>query len=370
MIPAYVERWLRALSLAGVLLCFLVILLGAFTRLTNAGISCPDWPECYGHLTPLGAADSPAAQARFPGRPLDVDRAWCEMIHRYAAGVLGLIILVITVLALASRGRIVGAGYALVLSATVIVQDLLGMLTVTWLLKPLIVTAHLIFGMTTLALLWWMWLALQRAGAANGAGRGPPAVPGGDAAGARILRARSSPRDPLAAAASLRLAYGLSILGLVVLGAQFFLGAWTSANYAAYACADFPTCNGAWWPHADFRQAFVLWRGMRVDFQGGILPNAARVAIQLTHRLGALAAALAMGAASVYVIGRRALLEARAYAYMVLVALILQLAIGIFMVLKSFPLGLTAAHTAGAALLMMAALALVYKLRSMRVARA
>ena len=369
MIPAAIERWLRALSLAGVLLCVVVILLGAFTRLTNAGIRCPDWPQCHGHLTPLGAADSPAAQARFPGRPLGVERAWHEMIHRYAAGVLGLVILVITALAIASRGRIVARGYAVALFATVIVQVLLGMLTVTWLLKPLIVTAHLIFGMTTLALLWWIWLTLQRPGAADGGGKDAPAIPGRDASGARNPRGRASYRDSLGAVGALRLAYGLSILGLVVLGVQFFLGAWTSANHAAYACPDFPSCNGAWLPHADFRQAFVLWRGIRVDFRGGILPNAARVAIQLAHRLGALAVTLALGAASVYVIGRRALLEARGYAYTVLAALIMQLTIGISMVLKSFPLGLTTAHTAGAALLLMASLALVYKLRSMCVAR-
>ncbi len=344
MIPAFVNRWIRGLSLAGVLLCFGVIVLGAYTRLTNAGISCPDWPECYGHITPVGAADSPAAQARFPGRPLNVGRAWHEMIHRYAAGTLGLIIIVISALAIASRGRIVGVGYGLVLFATVIVQAVLGMWTVTWLLKPLIVTLHLIFGMTTLALLWWLWLTLQR-GPTPGSGRAKASGP-------------------------LRLAYGLSLLGLAVLAVQFFLGAWTSANYAAYACPDFPTCQGAWWPHADFRNAFVLWRGLWVDFQGGILPNAARVAIHLTHRLGALAVTLALGAVSVYVISRRALLEARGYAWAVLAALILQLAIGISMVLKSFPLGITTAHTAGAALLLMAVLALVHKLHAMRLAQA
>lgn len=348
MTPPFVERWIRTLSLAGVLLCFIVIVLGAFTRLTNAGISCPDWPECYGHITPVGAEDSPGAQARFPDRPLHVGRAWHEMIHRYAAGTLGLIILVITALAIASRGRIVGSGYALVLFATVVVQALLGMLTVTWLLKPIIVTAHLMFGMTTLALLWWMWLVLQPQAAVT---RAAPAT------------ARS------AAAGPLRLAYGLTVLGLVVLGVQFFLGAWTSANYAAYACPDFPTCNGSWWPHADFREAFVLWRGLWVDFQGGILPNAARVAIHWTHRLGALAVTLSLGSAALYIASRRAMLEARLYAYALLAALILQLAIGISMVLKSFPLGLTTAHTAGAALLLMATLALVYKLRSMRMAR-
>ncbi len=349
MIPAFVDRWIRGLSLAGVLLCFVVIVLGAYTRLTNAGISCPDWPECYGHITPVGAADSPSAQARFPGRPLHVGRAWHEMVHRYAAGTLGLVILVITALAIASRGQVVGSGYALALFATVIVQAVLGMLTVTWLLKPIIVTAHLIFGMTTLALLWWMWLGLQRPGAAL-------ARPG---APRRVLDGRP-----------LRLAYGLATLGLVVLAVQFFLGAWTSANYAAYACPDFPTCQGSWWPHADFRDAFVLWRGIWVDFQGGILPNAARVAIQLTHRLGALAVTLTLGLASLAVIGRRQLAQARWYACTLLVALVVQLAIGISMVLKSFPLVLTTAHTAGAALLLMATLALVHKLRAMRVVQA
>ena len=156
MVPASVERWIRGLSLAAVLLCLVVIVLGAYTRLTNSGISCPDWPECYGHLTPAGAADSASAQERYPGRPLNVDDAWHEMIHRYAAGALGIIITLITALAIASRGRIVGRIFALVLFATVVAQAVLGMLTVTWLLKPPIVTLHLLFGMTTLGLLWWM----------------------------------------------------------------------------------------------------------------------------------------------------------------------------------------------------------------------
>lgn len=348
MIAANVDRWIRGLALAGVLLCFGVIVLGAFTRLTDAGISCPDWPECYGHITPVGAADSPTSQARFPGRPLNVDRAWHEMIHRYAAGTLGVIIIVIAALAVASRGRIVGMGYGLVLFATVIVQAVLGMWTVTWLLKPLIVTLHLIFGMTTLALLWWLWLALPHPGIAA------PRLSGAGGRGAGALR----------------LAYGLSVLGVVVLAAQFFLGAWTSANYAAYACPDFPTCQGAWWPHADFRDAFVLWRGLWVDFQGGVLPAAARVAIHLSHRLGALAVTLVLAATSLSVVCRRALQAARWYAWAVLAALALQLAIGITMVLTSFPLGVTTAHTAGAALLMMALLALVHTLRTMRGARA
>lgn len=342
MIPASVERWIRGLSLAAVLLCLVVIVLGAYTRLTNSGISCPDWPECYGHLTPTGAADSVAAQARYPGRPLNVAHAWHEMIHRYAAGTLGLIIMVITALAIASRGRFVGSVYASVLFGTVLVQAVLGMLTVTWLLKPPIVTLHLLFGMTTLALLWWMWLVLQQ--------RASPAAPG----------------QPPAPGGALRLAYRLSLLGLAVLAVQFFLGAWTSANYAQWACPDFPTCRGHWWPrHMDYRDAFVLWRGLWVDFQGGILPNAARVAIYFTHRLGALAVTLVLGGTCGYVIGRRALRAARPYAYAVLTALALQLAIGITMALQGLPLVITTAHTGGAALLLMAALALVHKLHSL-----
>ena len=345
MVPASVERWIRGLSLAAVLLCLVVIVLGAYTRLTNSGISCPDWPECYGHLTPAGAADSQTAQERYPSRPLNVDDAWHEIIHRYAAGALGIIITLITALAIASRGRIVGRIFALVLFATVVAQAVLGMLTVTWLLKPPIVTLHLLFGMTTLGLLWWMWLALQRGASAAG-------------------------RVPAPATAALRLAYRLSLLGLAVLAVQFFLGAWTSANYAQYACPDFPTCQGHWWPaHMNFGQAFVLWRGIWVDYQGGILPNAARVAIHFAHRLGALAVTLVLAGACGYVIIRRALLAARPYAYAVLAALALQLTIGITMVLESFPLGITTAHTGGAALLLMALLALVHKLYTMRGAR-
>src|SRR6185312_8363850 len=135
----------------------------AYVRLTDAGLGCPDWPGCYGHISPVGAADSPASQARYPGRPLQTGKAWHEMIHRYAAGTLGCVIIVIAAFAVAARKpKAVGAGLGILLFATVLVQAILGMLTVTWLLKPLIVTLHLIFGMTTLALLWWVWLRWQQ----------------------------------------------------------------------------------------------------------------------------------------------------------------------------------------------------------------
>src|SRR3569833_1380881 len=156
-----VALWIRRLALAGVLLCFVVVVLGAYVRLNAAGLGCPDWPGCYGHVTPIGAQQSVDAQAAFPNRPLDVGKAWKEMIHRYAASTLGFIIVVITALALVYRQRkVVSPIYTVVLLATVVVQGILGMLTVTWQLKPLIVTLHLIFGMTTLSLLWWLLLSL------------------------------------------------------------------------------------------------------------------------------------------------------------------------------------------------------------------
>src|SRR5579872_7324567 len=130
-----IDRWLRGLALCGVLLCFGVVVLGAYVRLTDAGLGCPDWPGCYGHLTPVGAEDSPTSQAQFPGRPLESGKAWHEMIHRYAAGTLGCVIIVIAALAITGRPpKVVGTGFGLLLSATVIVQAILGMLTVTWLL--------------------------------------------------------------------------------------------------------------------------------------------------------------------------------------------------------------------------------------------
>ncbi len=344
-----IARWIRRLALAGLLLCFVVVVLGAYVRLNAAGLGCPDWPGCYGHVTPLGAQESAVSQAAFPSKPLDVGKAWKEMIHRYAASTLGLIVVVITAMALLyRRKRLLSPTYAVVLLSTIVVQGILGMLTVTWQLKPLIVTLHLIFGLTTLSLLYWLWLSLpgQSWGgvALNGAGR--PGFHGGGAA--------NSSR-----AAAMRLAHRLALLGLIALGVQIALGGWTSSNYAAVACPDFPTCQGSWWPHTDYRNAFVLWRGLTINYEGGILDHPARVAIHLTHRLGALIATLALGLVSLFVVVRRSVPVAMPAGYAVLGALALQLTIGISMVLKGFPLQLATAHNAGAALLLLATLTLV-----------
>jgi cytochrome c oxidase assembly protein subunit 15 len=342
------SRWVRRLALAGLILCFIVVVLGAYVRLTAAGLGCPDWPGCYGHFTPLGAEQNAAWQSAYPNNPLHLGKAWREMIHRYAASTLGFIIVVITAIAIAARRqRVVSIPHAVLLLITVVVQGALGMLTVTWQLKPLIVTLHLIFGLTTLSLLWWLWLSLQsreQGGIRFGAGKssGASAYPSHE----------QSPRK-------------LVVIGLVALGIQIALGGWTSSNYAAIACPDFPQCQQSWWPDMDYKDAFVLWRGLAVNYEGGVLQHPARVAIHFTHRLGALVATTALLVAALATLRwRNKRGRARLAAYAVLGALALQLLIGTSMVLEGFPLALATAHNAGAALLLLATLALLRSLRT------
>jgi len=336
-------RSIRRLCILGVLLCFAVVVLGAYVRLTAAGLGCPDWPGCYGHLTPAGAQAAGSTTA-FPGQPFEPGKAWREMIHRYAVGTLSVIIVLLTALAISTRRqRVLSVPLALALFATLIMQAALGMLTVTWRLNPLIVTLHLLFGMTTLALLWWLLLSLPRGAIALQVGA--------HAVGAGSAR-------------SLALARRLALLGLIVLALQIALGGWTSSNYAAVACPDFPTCQNAWWPRSDYRHAFVLWHGLNIDYEGGVLDNAARVAIHFTHRLGALITTLVLTLAAALVLRRRGLSGAGLPACALLAALLLQLSLGVSMVMRGFPLALATAHTAGAALLLLATLGLLRALNA------
>lgn len=297
-------------------LCLLVVVLGAWVRLTDAGLGCPDWPGCYGRLVAPGAEHAEAVAADFPERPLDSGKAWREMIHRYAAGTLGLLVLALAVMAWRNRrDPAQPVGVPLFLVGLIAFQALLGMWTVTLLLKPLVVMGHLVGGMTTLALL--AWLALP----------------------ARSVEPDGGPR--------LR---ALAATALAVAGVQIALGGWVSANYAALACPDLPTCQGRWWPEMDFGTGFTPWHGLGIDYEGGILHQSARLAIHVTHRVGAVATLLVAGFAAAWAwrnapspAGRRAGAVAGAL-------LMAQFLLGIAMVLTWLPLPLAVAHNGLAAL--------------------
>jgi len=314
--------YLRLLLIA-TLLAFAVIALGAYVRLSDAGLGCPDWPGCYGHW--LGVPDAPheqhAAAQAFPERPVDTGKAWKEMLHRYLAGTLGLLILTLTVISWRQEMRErQSPALPTALLGIVGLQAALGMWTVTLLLKPVIVTMHLIGGMTTLSILAGMAMARRTAGA------DPP------------LR---SPPSPLALAA---------LLAVII---QIALGGWVSSNYAALACPDFPTCQGQWQPAMDFSHAFTLHRELGQTADGQLLPLAALTAIHWTHRLGALVVALIVGALAFNLIRHEGW---RAWGSLLASLLLAQIALGIGNVLWSLPLALAVAHNLGAACLLTATL--------------
>jgi cytochrome c oxidase assembly protein subunit 15 len=299
-------------------LAFGVVMLGAYVRLSQAGLGCPDWPGCYGHVTV--PSDTEVNSTLLAARPLEPARAWKEMIHRYFVGGLGTLILALAVLAFWRRRETAQPKLLpALLLGLVIFQALLGMWTVTLLLKPLIVVAHLFGGLATLALLASL----------------------GDWRHTRV----SAPTPALRA-------LGLAAAAALVL--QIFLGGWTSSNYAAVACPDFPTCQTQWWPAiADFKDGFVLWRGLGIDYEGGVLDHPARVAVHFTHRLGAVVAALLIAALGVWLFVVR---STRIDGFAVLAVLALQLSLGISIVVFHVPLPVAVAHNGVAALLLLAVL--------------
>jgi heme a synthase len=327
--------WIRRLALTGTILCLGVVVLGGYTRLVDAGLGCPDWPGCFGHMVPRENTEHYADESAWY-------KAWVEMRHRYFAEALGLLIVGVAALSIrARRERGVNLKLAISLLVLVVIQGMLGMLTVTWLLKPLIVTAHLLGGLTTFALLLWMWLSMRAtARSVNGYTV---------LAGNRVMEAGGRAR----------LFAGLALAALAV---QVFLGGWTSANYAAVACPDLPRCQNEWIPDADYGDAFVLWRGLDINYAGGVLDHPARVAIHFTHRLGAIVASALLLLAAWFAV--RGLGHGPRWAgVLVVAALAFQVGIAVFMVLRAFPLELAAAHNAGAALLVGATVYLNRKLR-------
>ena len=285
---------------------------------------------------PQSAEQIEKANAAFPGRPVDVAKAWIEMIHRYAAATLGLLILAIGALAWRRRREadaLLAPSLALV--ALVLFQGLLGMWTVTWQLKPVVVMAHLLGGFGTLALLWWLIL------------RQSPSASGWNTGGDSSL-------------------YRWPVVGLAAVVVQVALGGWTSANYAALACPDFPTCQRQWWPEMDFAEAFVMWRGLGVNYEYGVLDFSARTAIHMTHRLGALAVLLSVGWLSLRAVRAVSDRRVRIAGAVVGGLMLVQIGLGIANVWFYLPMSTAVAHNAGAAMLVLALITLGNGLRSAR----
>ena len=320
-------NWYVRLVMIATLLALTVVVLGAYVRLTDAGLGCPDWPGCYGSLIlPGGAEERAEADAAFPERDLDPQKAWNEMIHRYVATTLGFSIMLLALLAWLNRkDSAQPVTLPIVLLGVVIFQGLLGMWTVTLLLKPLIVMAHLLGGLTTLGISFWLLLEYQR----------------------RSDVAAKRPRPVRKAA----------LVCLAVLIFQIALGGWTSSNYAALACPDLPLCQGQWWPEqSSFGEGFVLWRGLGVDYEFGVLDAPSRVAIHFVHRLGAVVTFLLLLYVAASFSRRNSGMNptvVRRASQLVIVALVAQVSIGIGIVWFGLPLFLATAHNGVAALLLL-----------------
>jgi cytochrome c oxidase assembly protein subunit 15 len=317
------QRRLQALTLLTLFLTFDLVLFGAFTRLTDSGLGCPDWPGCYGKASPLGAhGEISAAQQAMPSGPVTHGKAWVEMIHRYLATTVGVLILVLAVTSWvlwrqrSARGQQPGPWWATATLLWVCVQGAFGALTVTMKLFPAIVTLHLLGGVFLLALLTVQavrYRQLQGAAAAQPAPRG--------------LRAAL-------------------VLGLTLLALQIALGGWVSTNYAVLACTEFPSCQGSWWPAMNFSQGFELWRELGMTAAGQPVEFAALTAIHYTHRLAAYLVIAVLG----WLAWRLQRQPGWARKGWVLAALLLlQFLTGLSNVVLDWPLLAAVLHTGGAA---------------------
>ena len=312
-------HWRLALTVFTLFLTFDLVLFGAFTRLTDSGLGCPDWPGCYGTASPLAAhADISQAEAAMPGGPVTHGKAWIEMVHRYLASGVGALITLLAVAACLPAGRRHGTGIGLPLLTMfwVCVQGAFGALTVTLKLLPVIVSLHLLGAYVLLALLT---IQVRRLGDSD----------------AQVVE-------------------GVELrpwlwLGLVALLCQASLGAWVSTNYAVLVCSDFPTCHGSWWPDMDFAPAYTLWRPLGMGPDGTPLSLEAMTAIHMTHRVGA-AVLLVILSALVWRLRREPAMQVPARWLAALLAL--QIATGLSNVVLGWPLLAAVLHTGGAGALL------------------
>ncbi len=337
------NRLFFRISLGASVLALIVIVLGAYVRLSDAGLGCPDWPGCYGQITaPDDAEAISKARLLYPDSDIHSGKAWKEMVHRYFASTLGLLILIMAYLAWKHRNDERQPLFLpLFLVVLVIFQGLLGMWTVTLLLKPAIVTLHLITGLFTLSLLFWV-----------------------------VLRQNTWIKKQIS---NLNSSSGLrkwSTVALIVLSIQIFLGGWTSTNYAALYCSDFPTCQGQWLPETDFKEAFTFIREIGVNYEGGVLSNEAGVTVHLMHRVGALVTLFVVGGLCLTLLFRSQSKLIRQVSAVILTLLIVQVSLGIANVLLLLPIPIAVSHNAVAALLLLSLIVLNYLMYAPQIERA
>ncbi|CAM3092054.1 COX15/CtaA family protein [Vibrio rarus] len=320
----------KRLTWVALAMTLLVIALGAYTRLADAGLGCPDWPGCYGKIAvPMQAEEIAQAQQRFPERVLEVEKAWLEMIHRYFAGTLGLVVFALSFLLW--KNSVTSKVLPVVLSGVIIAQAALGMWTVTLKLMPAIVMLHLLGGFTLFSLLTLLQCHLRSAS----------------------LACSQLPHS------TLRSVRGIAVCATLVLVVQIMLGGWTSANYAALMCSSLPICEGEWQNHLDFYNGFNLVQTGFDNYEFGVLDYSARMTIHVTHRVGAMVTSIALLALIVQ-LWRTSLIAARGYATAIGIGLIIQLGLGMANVVFHLPLLNAVMHNLGAALLLVTLVATQY----------
>ncbi|UUM32994.1 COX15/CtaA family protein [Vibrio japonicus] len=314
-----------------IVLTFVVIMLGAYTRLADAGLGCPDWPGCYGHLSvPNESHEIALAKSLYPSLTVEAHKAWLEMIHRYFAGTLGLVVFAITFLCL--KSRVVSFGLPVALSLVIVFQALLGMWTVTMKLMPIVVMGHLLGGFTMfslLCLLYWKLRDKQQ----------PAETAVTESAGLKVL----------------------AMITLILLMFQIALGGWTSSNYAALMCTSLPICQGNWVEYLDFKTAFQLLQPHSESYEFGTLDYGARMTIHVTHRIGAVLVTL-FSLVLIYRLMSQSNTGLSKAGRQVGVLLVIQLMLGVSNVLFSLPLVIAVAHNLGAALLFVSVLQVNYLL--------
>jgi len=324
-------KWIRRIVSIAALLAFFVVMLGAYTRLTNAGLGCPDWPGCYGHLVPETGKALDSAQSNYSQFPLEARKAWTEMTHRYAAGSLAVLIFIIGFGSLLHRNRqaMMPRGLPILLMLLVLFQAALGMWTVTLKLLPVVVMAHLLGGILIFSGLCRLHLQLNSVQPVHTVGRWRFFV----------------------------------VLGTLIVFCQIALGGWVSANYAGIACIGFPQCNGEWLPKLQFAQGFYLFSPVGANYQGGLLENEARATIQFIHRMGAFITLVYLLTLTSLILRRFNYLPVRLIASLVMTLVTTQVLLGLVNVFYLLPLWAAVAHNGVAALLMAMMWMMVYLVR-------